>query len=180
MSSWNTETINGVEYPQVPRWALDHWGPRMDGQLISIQALPDLGVVPLIGQPENNVRKFYQTGTTLTNTVAVTSGTDQLNFRLSASNLTSESIIPNSSFERNTINLNIGANITDRFTVEAKANYITQKGRNRPVTGQSSSEAVAPSLNLLGRHVNLDWLKEYKTADGEYRNWKANGPVNPY
>ncbi len=180
MSSWNTETINGVDYPQIPQWALDHWGPKMEGQLVTIQALPDVGVVPLNGQPENNVRKFYRTGSTLTNTMAVTSGTEQLNFRLSASNLTNEGIIPNSGFDRNTVNLNVGANITDKFRVEAKANYINQKGKNRPATGQSSTLAVAPSLNLMGRHVDLDWLKEYKTEDGEYRNWKANGPVNPY
>ncbi|WP_044238105.1 SusC/RagA family TonB-linked outer membrane protein [Flexithrix dorotheae] len=179
-SAWNTQTIDGVEYPVYPGWLLDQWGPKMEGQLVGIQTLPELGLVPLVGQPEDNIRNFYRTGKTFTNTLAVTTGSDKINFRLSVSNLTNEGILPNSSFDRNTVNMNIGANVTDKLRVEAKANYVNQKGKNRPVIGQSSSESVAPSLNLMGRHVDLDWLKEYKTEDGAYRNWKNNSPTNPY
>lgn len=179
-SSWSTTTIDGEEYPMYPGWMLDQWGPKMEGQLVAIETLPELGLVPLVGQPEDNIRNFYRTGKTFTNTVAVSSRSEQVNFRLSLSNLNNQSIIPNSSFDRNTVNMNVGASITDKLTVEAKVNYINQEGKNRPVIGQSSSESIAPSLNLLGRHVDLDWIKDYKTEDGEYRNWKNNSPTNPY
>jgi len=179
-SSWNTTTVDGIEYPLYPGWMLDQWGPKMEGQLVALQTLPELGLVPLVGQPEDNVRNFYRTGQTFTNSVALSSGSEKVNFRLSMSNLNSQSIIPNSSFNRNTINMNIASSITDKLSVEAKVNYINQEGKNRPVIGQSSSESIAPSLNLMGRHVDLNWLKDYKTEDGGYRNWKNNSPTNPY
>lgn len=180
MSAWSSTTIDGVEYPQYPGWMLDQWGPEMTGQLVFLQTLPDVGVVPLIPQPEDNVRNFYETGKTFTNSLALSSSTDKINFRLSFSNLANNHIVPNSSFDRNTINLNVGAKITDKLRVESKVNYVNQKGQNRPMIGQNSVENVAVGLNLLGRHVDLDWLRKYKNDDGSYRNWKNNGPANPY
>ncbi len=179
-SAWGTATIDGSEYPQYPGWMLDQWGPEMDGQLVSLQTLPELGLVSLVPQPEDNIRNFYETGRTFTNSLALSSSTDKINFRLSFSNLANNHIVPNSSFGRNTINLNVGADITDKLRVESKVNYINQKGHNRPMIGQNSVENVASGLNMLGRHVDLDWLKQYKTEDGAYRNWKNNGPANPY
>src|SRR5690606_3068964 len=71
--SWSTTAVDGVEYPMYPGWMLDQWGPKMEGQLVAIESLPEIGLVPLVGQPEDNIRNFYRTGKTFTNTIAVSS-----------------------------------------------------------------------------------------------------------
>ncbi len=179
-SSWGTANINGTDYPQQASWMYDNWGGPMDGRLISIETLPDLGVVPYNPQPRNNIAKFYRTGQTFTNTVSVTSVTDRINFRASVSNLSNKGIVPNNSSDRQTIDLLIGANITDKLHVEAKANYIHQNTNNRPYLGASRLN-ITNSLNNVARHVNLDWLKDYKNPDGTMRSYRTAGfPMNPY
>src|SRR5690606_931381 len=137
-------------------------------------------LVPLSAQPNNNVKNFYRTGSTITNTLAVTGGSEKVNFRLSASRMNNDAIIPNSSFDRSTLNLNMGADISDKLRIEAKANYVNQKGKNRPVIGQTSSQSVGASLNFVPRFVDFEWLQDYKKEDGSHRNWKSAGPTNPY
>ena len=114
---------------------LDNWGGPLDGRLVSIETLPEVGLVPLTGQPLNNIKKFYNTGQTYTNTVSLSSVSDKINFRASMSNLTNKGIVPNNSFNRQTINMVVGANVTNKLYVEAKANYITEVTNNRPYLG---------------------------------------------
>lgn len=179
--TWNNVTINGQQYKQQASWMLDNWGGKMEGQLVSIQTMPELGLIPLIGQPTDNIAKFYRTGQTFTNTLSLSSFSDKINFRGSISNLSNKGIIPNNSFDRQTINFLVGANITDKLHVEAKANYIRQSTKNRPFLG-GNRKNIVESVNYTARHINLDWLKNYKNPDGSYRSYNGNGgwPLNPY
>lgn len=179
--TWGTVTINGQQYKQQSSWMLDNWGGKMDGQMISIETMPDLGLVPLTGQPNDNIQKFYRTGITSTNTLSLTSVNDKINFRGSVSNETNRGIIPNNSFNKQSVNLLVGANVTDKLYVEAKANYIRQSTENRPYIG-ANRRNVSFSLNYTARHINLDWLKNYKNPDGTMRSYNGLGgfPMNPY
>src|SRR5690606_5725176 len=60
--------------------------------------------VPYVPQ-KGHVGQFYRTGHTFTNTVTVSSGGENGGFSLSLSNLDNESIVPNSNYNRKTINL---------------------------------------------------------------------------
>ncbi len=178
---WTDSTvINGVKYQLQPDWIEDQWGGPLDGRLAVIQTMPELGPVPMSPQPEDNVRKFYRTGSTYTNTLALTGGSENANIRLSLSNLSNKGIVPNNSMNRQTVNLIVGANITPRFKVEAKANYIRETNKNRPAIG-SSFLNIHRNFSRLARHINLDWLKNYKRPDGSMVNWVNNGAImNPY
>lgn len=179
--TWGTVTVDGKQYKEQSWWMIDNWGGKMDGQLIAIATMPDLGLVPLIGQPKDNIEKFYRTGQTFTNTVALSSVSDKINFRASVSNMSNKGIIPNNSFDKQTINFLVGANVSEKLYVEAKANYIRQSTENRPYIG-ANRRNLSFSLNYTARHVNLDWLKNYKNPDGTMRTWNGNGgyPLNPY
>ncbi len=178
LSAWNTVTIDGVEYKQHPNWLIDNWGGPLDGQLVAIESMPDLGLVPLTAQPEDNIKSFYRTGKTFTNTISLSGGSDKSNFRLSLSNLSNSGIVPNSTFDRKTINLLVGSSITDKLYVEAKANYIKEDGENRPIIGPTT-RGVPNSLGMLPRYIDLDWLKDYKYPNGKMRTWKTPAPYNP-
>ncbi|MEO6327563.1 MAG: SusC/RagA family TonB-linked outer membrane protein [Ginsengibacter sp.] len=179
-SEWtDSTTVNGVKYPFQPDWGEDQWGGPLDGRLAVIQTMPQLGPIPMSPQPEDNVRKFYRTGSTLTNTLSLTSGGENANMRLSVSNLSNKGIVPNNSFNRQTVNLIVGAKVTERLKFEAKANYIRETTKNRPEIG-GSLQSIPRSLNRLARHIDLNWLKNYKKPDGTMVTWLDAYPMNPY
>lgn len=172
--------VGGNRYQVQPDWIEDQWGGPLDGRLAVIQMMPDLGPVPMSPQPEDNLRKFYRTGTTYTNTVALSAGRENAHMRLSLSNLSNRGIIPNNSFNRQTINLITGAAITDRFSVEAKATYVRETNKNRPYIGTDFLN-INRNFTRIARHIDLNWLKDYKNQDGSMRNWVFNGAImNPF
>ncbi|MCC5938007.1 MAG: SusC/RagA family TonB-linked outer membrane protein [Lunatimonas sp.] len=103
------------------------WGERMGGTVIGY----DGNQYPY--QPSNeNYLDFYNVGTNVTNTVAVSKGVGDGSFRMSVSNVASNSIVPNSGNDRLSINLNVDQNITEKFNISAMINYIDQRTTNAP------------------------------------------------
>ena len=178
-TSLNTVTIGGQQVIQWPSWLIDNWGGKMDGQPINIQTWPELGLVPYTPKPVNNLQRFYNTGSTLTNTVGVSGGDDKTVYRFSASDLHNKGIVPNQTLQRQTLDLRVSANVMPRLYVDAKINYIRDKGENRPQNGINFTN-VAADLNIIPNFIDLNWLKNYKRADGSMVNWKSGSPYNPY
>lgn len=105
------------------------WGERMGtGTVIGY----DGNQYPYSPSSENYL-DFYRTGSNWTNTLSVSKGLGKDGaFRLSISNLNSESIVPNSGINRLNINLNVDQNITEKLNVSAMINYVDQKSTNLP------------------------------------------------
>lgn len=180
-SSFGTTEIDGVEYPVYTNSMYDHWGGEMDGRLIVVAHMPELGVIPYSPQPAGNIRDFYRTGSTATNTVAITGGGEKSSVRVSLSDMRNKHILPTTSFSRQTIAVNFSSKITERLTLEGRVNYVRQAGENRPELGFGGGSAnVANSLAQLARFVDLDWLKNYKRPDGTMVNYQQRTPHNPY
>lgn len=177
--SFEKMTIDGVEYDAWPTWLVDNWGGRMDGRNIVLTAWPELGPKPYNPQPEDNQREFFRTGKTFTNTIAVSGGTEKGTYRLSVGDMRNEGIIPNNSVQRQNINLLASLNVTKRLSVEAKVNYIRQKGENRPEVGGLLTSPIA-SMMATPRFIDLDWQKDYKRPNGTMYGFKAGSPSNPY
>ena len=104
------------------------WGSRLDGST----------VVGFDGNdytyslaPENYI-DFYDVGTNFTNSVSISKGWDKGSFRLSATTLTANSIVPNSDLKRNTVNLSVSQDITDKLNISASINYTDEKSDNKP------------------------------------------------
>ncbi|GGA89766.1 SusC/RagA family TonB-linked outer membrane protein [Puia dinghuensis] len=104
------------------------WGSKLDGSSTIQYNGQNYAYSPF----KDNIKNFYQTGPTLTNTVSVGSGNDRGSFRLSASRLNNTSIVRNSGIDRTTINLNATQKITDRLNVTLFGNYIDEQDHNRP------------------------------------------------
>jgi TonB-linked SusC/RagA family outer membrane protein len=104
------------------------WGERMGGNVIGF----DGNQYPYQPASENWM-DFYQTGTMITNTISVAKGLgDDGSFRLSVSDLRSQSIVPNTGMDRLSINLNVDQNITDKLNISAMINYLDQQNTNIP------------------------------------------------
>lgn len=175
----NRVTIDGEEYLQYPNWMMDQWGGEMDGRLIHIQNMPHLGLVPYSPQPLSNIRDFYETGKTFTNTVSVDGSNGKTSFIASFGNMIQSGIMPNNSRDRNTFNVKVNSEVTERLTVEAKVNYVRENWKNVPLQG-TNLQSASNALFLMPRFISLDMLQPYKTPEGRLNQWRPNGPHNPY
>ena len=104
------------------------WGAKLDGSSViqfDGKSYPYSAV-------KDNVKNFYRTAPSITNTVAVSKGGADGSFRLSMSTLNGDAIIRNSGLSRNTVNLNVTQNITSKLTADVVVNYIDQLVKNAP------------------------------------------------
>lgn len=107
------------------------YGAKMDGEP-SIQF--DGQLRPYSPQ-KNNLKNFYRTGTNYINSIAFTGGNETVNFRLGLNNTRSNSIVPNSSFDRKIGNLNLNARLGKKLSIETVAQFNIEEGHNRPKVG---------------------------------------------
>lgn len=157
------------------------WGPRLDvGNLIpqfdSPVTLPDGTVVrggdtalynglPITPTAFNsnpdNLKDLYQTGTTFINNIAVSNSFDTGNYRLSFTDLRSESIIPGVNLDRQTVSARLGFQPTEKLRINSSISYVNSQSDNRPSNGYGS-ENVNYSLVAWGpRSLNIDSLRDY-------------------
>lgn len=152
------------------------WGAKYNGEVRPWGAIIN-GVQqakPYVALP-NNIKDFYTTGTTFTNSVRVSGGGEMSNFSLNASTVDSDGIFPTSAdaYKRNTLGINAGIS-TGKFTVRTSVNYIN-KNQNVVNTGQGGIEGgtVAQALAQTPRDIDVIGLKDYK-------NNPYNTPSNLY
>lgn len=157
------------------------WGPRLDvGNLIpqydSPVTLPDGTVVrggdtalysgiPITptefrSQPDN-LKNFYETGTTLINNIAISNGFDTGNYRLSFTDLRSESIIPGVDLDRQTVSARLNFEPIDQLRINSSISYINSNSDNRPSNGYGSENANYSLVAWGPRSLNIENLKNY-------------------
>jgi TonB-linked SusC/RagA family outer membrane protein len=155
----------------------ESWGPKLDGRLLPqfdspIAADGSRTPTPWIAHPDN-VDKFFETGRTLTNNVAITGANDKGDFRLSFTDLDQTGILPNTNYKRRTVSLNAGWNLTKKLSIRATGNYVNDGSDNRNNFGLY--------FIWFGRQVDMDKLKDYHKPGSIYQyNWNDNYWTNPY
>ena len=152
------------------------WGEKLDGSMV----VQWDGVERPYSYVGSNWDHFYRTGTTYINSVALAGGHNNLNYRLSATNLKNEDIIPNSNLGRKSMSLNIGAVLFKKLSVQLKAKYIIEDVHNRP---NLSSPPFNTSFTVgnLSPNVDVRTMDPGANADGTERIFSANPFfVNPY
>ncbi|MGI8638116.1 MAG: SusC/RagA family TonB-linked outer membrane protein [Segetibacter sp.] len=118
-------------------WGLNAWGPRFDGS----PTVQFDGVTRPYSYTGDNWKRFYKTGTALTNSVAFTGGSETQSFRLSLSDLRSKGVFPNSGFDRTNVSLSTNSKIGKRLSVNSKVMYSNEKTKNRPKLSDSPGNA---------------------------------------
>lgn len=147
------------------------WGAKLDGS----QVIQFDGKTYPYSAVKDNIKNFYQTGPSLTNTVAIAKGGNNGSFRLSFSNLDNKSIVRNSGLKRNTINLNVDQNITDRLSLKFVANYVDEQSKNRAQLSDGPMNAnngqfLATNIdqNILNPGYDPATGNEIQFSDDEY------------
>ena len=170
----------GGTYSNVTHWS---WGPAYASNPkfpagTKINGLDDKGLLTkkdVSGKPiplySGNYRRFWQTGYTQRNSISISGGGKNNNFYFSASNLDAEGITRNQTFYNRSFLLNVSQNITDKFRVTAKANYI-DTGRN-----------ATPQQHILGGLVYWHHMWDineypYEDTNGD-RVYFSNSQTHP-
>lgn len=118
-------------------WGFNGWGPRMDGS----PTVQFDSVTRPYSYAGDNWDRFYNTGNALTNSIALTGGSETQSFRLSLSDLRSKGVFPNSGFDRKNVTLATNSKIGKKFQVNTKILYSNEKTKNRPRLSDSPGNA---------------------------------------
>lgn len=157
------------------------WGPRLDtGNLIpqfdSPVQLPNGTFVrggdtalynglPITPTPFNsnpdNLKDFYKTGTTSINNIAISNGFDTGSYRLSFTDLKSESIIPGVNLNRQTVATKLNFKPSHKTEINTAINYVNSNSDNRPSNGYGSENANYSLVAWGPRSLNIDNLRNY-------------------
>lgn len=156
------------------------FGPRLDGRLITQFTSPkaadgSLIPVPWVAHPDN-VYSFFNTGHTLSNTVAFSGGTDRANARMSFGSDQIEGYIPNNSFHKTNGMLNGTLKINDRLSSDASLQYVRNTGLNRPGVGYDHSQLE--QFVWFGRQVDLNALRNTYNLSATLNNGPASREFN--
>jgi TonB-linked SusC/RagA family outer membrane protein len=136
-------------------WGTSSWGAKLGSQSSAIQFD---GVSRPYTDQGDNWDRFYETGSSWTNTVALTGGSERQNFRFSASDLRNQSIIPNSGFERQNLSLSSNSKFGEKLTLTAKVLYSHEFADNRPYLSDSPANGIL-SMYYVPANINVDNYK---------------------
>ena len=117
---WNGEFVN---------YENGGWGPEFDGSLQPVGLPQEDGTFKMFpfSPIEDNIGQFFSTGTTLQNTVSLSTGNLEEGYVFFSANKTDiEFVIKDDVADRNTFNFKGGKKI-GKWTLEGNASYITSK-----------------------------------------------------
>ncbi|KQO32779.1 SusC/RagA family TonB-linked outer membrane protein [Flavobacterium sp. Leaf82] len=154
------------------------WGDKYDGT-------PSLGIDgitrPYQAYGQDNVKNFYRTGYSFSNTLAISGGNETTNFRLSFGNTKDESILPGTNFGRNNVTLSLNSAPNKKVSIETNAQYISEKSHNRPYLNDSPRNPSFP-VTFMTPGTDIRWISNaYDENGGEADYFQSNVyQTNPY
>ncbi|MCD6543018.1 MAG: SusC/RagA family TonB-linked outer membrane protein, partial [Flavobacteriaceae bacterium] len=158
-----------------------NWGPRFDGQVRQIgptfhdgtfQAVPYAPV-------KDNLKDFYNTGTTLQNTLYFSGGGENSSFYMSIGDQRTDGIVPDDSYARNTFRVNATQTLGD-LTLSLSSSFMKDKTN---VVGSRIGDQDRPLYwFVLNTSANIplssysDWQDPngYGYADNYYNAYYQN------
>ncbi|MDP4221820.1 MAG: SusC/RagA family TonB-linked outer membrane protein [Bacteroidota bacterium] len=181
-----------VDQQQAYNWgATSMWGPKLDGSSV----IQFDGVARPYSYAGDNWKRFYETGHTWTNSIAISGGGQKQTYRFSFSDLTNTTMIPNESFKRRNLSLTTNGKFGERVTFNAKVMYSNEKTENRQYTADSPANipqaiwALANTLNVydlkgdpnkLGAVAPGVTTPDLKSTGEEFQEANNNWLQNPY
>ena len=154
------------------------WGEKYDG----VPTYQYDGVLRPYSPDKNRFKEFYRTGTSITNTVALSAGNASTSYRLSFSNQDTKGISPDNSYHKKIFNLGLNSKVTERLTVQANINYTHEENKNPPLVG-TQGIGFSSFLHRTPLTLAISTLKEHAVGpDGSLLSTNPfNGLLtNPY
>jgi TonB-linked SusC/RagA family outer membrane protein len=162
------------------------WGPAFNGEIRPWGAIVDNAqqIKPYVAL-KNNVKDFFEQGTTFNNTVRVSGGGENSNFSINFSDVSSNGIIPTNadSFKRRTFGFNGGMN-SDKLSFKANINYV-KKDQFAVNTGQGADagegNTLIQEMLQIPRDISVVDLADYTNNPfNNNSNYFTPYATNPY
>lgn len=153
------------------------WGAKIDGSTdyVGVDGLTH----PYIAQ-KDNLKNYYQTGSTYTNTLALSGGSDAIVYRFSLADLSSKGILPGTTYDRKTANVSLNGKLSSKLRFEALAQYNLEKAHNRSSAGDATANPNW-SPYMIANTADVRWLKPGYDASGNETVWNdASVATNGY
>jgi len=145
----------------------DSWYPELDTYLV-----PSPWVAA-----ENDPTSFFQTGTTMFNSIQLDGANEKGDFRLGYTNLDQSGIMPNSNIRKHTIAFNGSLKLTDKFTASIRANYVNTSGQGRYGTGYDGRNPLQSFRQWNQANVDFRDQRDAYFATRKNITWNANDPL---
>lgn len=132
-------------------------------------------------EPQRGViNQYYRTGNNFSNALSLASGGPNGGLNISVSNLENSNILPNSGYDRKTINLGFTQNLAKKLTVSGNINYSNEYRKNPPNIAEQDFSPVV--IFSLANSMPLSMLEKYaEDANGNETVWsRFTNRTNPY
>ena len=143
------------------------WGSKIDGSTDYVAV--DGKTHPYSAQ-KDNLKNYYQTGSTYTNSLAFLGGNEAITYRFSAADLNSKGVLPGTTYDRKTFNLALTSKLSSKISIEALAQYNIETGHNRTGAGDALGNPNWTPLEVANT-VDVRWLKPGYDANGNEQVW---------
>jgi TonB-linked SusC/RagA family outer membrane protein len=161
--------------PTSGQWSFgEKFAPGMTQTLFNGVTVP---YVPVRGIVDD----FFRNGQNVTNSIMLSTSSEKGGLSFSFSDLNSKGIVPNNSFNRKTIYLGFGYQLTKRLNFKGNINYSIEDNKNPPnVANQDNS--IPTSLYNMANSMPLNVLDENKfDANGNEAVYsRFRNRTNPY
>ena len=135
-------------------WNTTSWGPRLgSGSFVAF----DGQTRPYVDAGDQ-FPNWFQTGSTFTNSLALTAGNANQNFRFSASDMRNQGIVPNSGMNRQNFTLSTNSKFGKRFSANAKLMYSHEDIQNRPRLSDSPMNGIL-AMYYLPANSDINWYR---------------------
>ncbi len=156
------------------------WGSRFDGQVRQWGREVDnqQRIKPFVGLPDN-VKDFFETGKTYTNSVSLQGGNAVSNYYVSYSNVNADGIMPTDvdSYKRNTLSVRGATTLSNKISSSASLNYARTQSSFVP-TGQGGS--VWNQILQTPRDISLLELEDLDDKFNDLEGYYSEFTINPW
>ncbi len=143
------------------------WGPEMTGQSVEAWQLSHNldysgpATYSFLPQTDNGM-SFFETGYNWAKTISASMGNEKTQGYFSYTNTTAQGIVKGNDLDRHNLSLRLTSNLTNKLTLDTKANFISQKIKNAINIGESS---IGEAVYTMMRSLPYDQYKDFEYTD---------------
>ncbi|HNW56619.1 MAG TPA: SusC/RagA family TonB-linked outer membrane protein [Bacteroidales bacterium] len=179
--SFQNEYAQGAGGVYSPTTEYLSWGPKMKGQTVTNWTGEQTTLDP---QPDN-VKDFFRTGYTATNSFSYSAGTEKMTAYVSYANTKAQGVLEDNVMMRHNVNLRLESQLLEHLKMDFKINYTRQDVEDKPVTGD---DLYSPMLQLvkMPRSLRTSDISKYsyydETGSLQQNSWypESSNNINPY
>jgi len=158
-----------------------NFGPRTDGQLIAQATSIDPNPEPTPFLQKADREGFFSTGVSYNNNLSFSFSDNDVWGRVSLGRISKEGIVPNTEYKKTNVGIRLGANLSEKLSIDLSANYVNSNSDNVPDIGYGSGGLMYSMLWVM-KNFSLDDYKDYWLPNQQYQqqNYFLSWGTNPY